>query len=76
MYKNIKGDFLPQREVRVRRKSLPWVNGAIRKLKNQRYKLLRKFQKRDDQEDRKRYMTLRNEVNRLMRKAEAEYWKD
>ena len=34
------------------------------------------FKKRDDQEDRKRYITLRNEVNRLMRKAEAEYLKD
>ena len=30
MYENIKGNFLPQREVRVRKKSLPWVNGAIR----------------------------------------------
>ena len=33
LYKNIKVDFLPQRKVKVRsRKSLPWVNGAIRKL--------------------------------------------
>ena len=49
-------------------------HGAIRKLINQRYKLLLKFQKPGYQEDRKRYMTLRNELTRAMRKAEAEYW--
>ena len=51
-------------------------HGAIRKLINQRYKLLLSyyFQKPGYREDRKRYMTLRNEVNRAMRKAEAEHW--
>ena len=71
--KTLKQIFLPQRKVKVRRKSLPWVNGSIRKLVNQRYKFLCKFQKTGDEEDRKRYKSLRNEVNRAMRKAEAEY---
>ena len=43
---------------------------------NQRYKQLCKAQKTGNPQDRRKYKILRNEVNRIMKKAETEYWKD
>lgn len=59
------------------RKSLPCVNGCIRKLMNQCNTFYASFKKRVVKKTGKDiYMSLRNEVNRVMRNAEAEYWKD
>ena len=41
MYKDIESYHIKKRKARVRSEPLPWVNGNIRKLMNQRYKLLR-----------------------------------
>ena len=45
MYKEIVHDFVNTRKSKVRRRSLPWVNRDIKKLMNQRYKSLQKWQK-------------------------------
>ena len=60
----------------MRSKSLPWMNGDVRKLMNKRYKLLKQAQKTKDSEDFEKYKVLRNQVNILLRKAESKYWKD
>ena len=45
LYQNIKAKFLPQRKVKIRSNSLPWMNSEIRKMMNERYKCLRMAQK-------------------------------
>ena len=60
----------------MRSKSLPWMNGDIRKLMNKRYKLRKQAQKTKDPEDFEKYKVLRNQVNIALRKAESKYWKD
>ena len=76
LYKDVSTEFLPKRKVKMRSKSLPWMNGDIRKLMNKRYKLLQQAQKTKDPEDFERYKALRNQVNIALRKADSKYWKD
>ena len=64
MYKEIMHDFVNTRKSKVRR-SLPWVNRDIKKLMNQRYKALQKWQ--DNSELRLAYTKLRNKVNTALR---------
>lgn len=44
LYNNVLNRNLPVREVKVKDKSLPWINSSIRKQMNLRYKLLKKCQ--------------------------------
>ena len=74
LYQDIKYKFLPERKAKVRYKSLPWMNGGIRKLMNQRYQQLLKAQRTGSSEDRLKYKELRNKVIKALRSAEAEYW--
>lgn len=74
LYQNIKLEFLPERKVKIPSKSLPWMNGSIRKLINQRYQQLFKAQRTGSPEDKLKYKELRNKVNKALRSAEAEYW--
>ena len=60
------------RTVKVKTQSLPWVDGNVRKLMNQRYRKLQKAQRTNDPKDREEYIKLRNKVNRT---AESRYWK-
>ena len=76
LYKDVSTEFLPKRKVKMRSKSLPWMNGDIRKLMNKRYKLLKQAQKTQDPEDFEKYKALRSQVNIALRKAESKYWKD
>ena len=75
LYKDVAKDFLPTRTVKVKTNSLPWVDGNIRKLMNQRYRKLQKAQRTKDPKDREEYIKLRNKVNIELRKAESLYWK-
>ena len=72
MYKEIVHDFVITRKSKVRRRLLPWVNIDIKKLMNQRYKALQKWQEnRENSELRLAYTKLRNMVNTALRLAEA-----
>ena len=75
LYQDIKREFLSERKAKIRTNSLPWMNGDIRKIMNQRYKQLRKAQKTGDPDDWKRYKDLRNKVSVALKRAEAAYWK-
>ena len=74
LYRDIKLEFLRERKAKVRSKSLPWMNGSIRKLMNQRYRRLLKAQRTGSSEDRLKYKELRNKVIKALRSAEVEYW--
>ena len=77
MYKEIVHDFVNTRKSKVRRRSLSWVNKDIKKLMNQRYKSLQKWQEnRKNSELRLAYMKFRNKVNTALRLAEASYWRE
>ena len=76
MYKEIVHDFVNTRKFKVRRRSLPWVNRDIKKLMNQRYKSLQKWQENwENSELRLAYTKFRNKVNTALRLAEASYWR-
>ena len=74
-YKDVAKDFLPTRAVKVKAHSLPWVDGNIRKLMNQRYRKLQKAQRTKDPKGREGYIKLRNKVNMELRTAESQYLK-
>ena len=76
MYKDVESYHIKKRKARVRSESLPWVDRNIRKLMNQRYKLLSSCDG-TDKTSRKwsEYREVKNKVNKLIRKAEARYWK-
>ena len=70
---------MPERKLKVRIESLchALMDGSIRKLMNQCNTFLRKFQKNEwSRRQEKICACLRKEVNRVVRKTEAEYWKD
>ena len=74
LYNDIKHKNLKQRKAKVMTKYLPWMNSEIRKLMNKRYKQLLKAQKTKQPNDRRKFKELRNNVNKALRKAGAEYW--
>ena len=76
IYKDIESYHIKKRKARVRSESLPWVDGNIRKLINQKYKLLRSCDGTDNTSGTwPEYQKVKNKENKLMRKAEARYWK-
>ena len=70
-------DHLKTRKVKVHTNGLKWMNGSIRKEMNKRYALLRRAQSNPSDPDAwKQYRQQQNHVTKIMREAEAEYWKD
>ena len=63
LYKNVSQEFLPKRKAKLYTKSLPWMNGEIRKLMNKRYKQLKKAQQTKDSKEYDKYKILRHKVN-------------
>ena len=55
VYNDIEQEHLKKRKVKIRNKSLPWINSSIRKLMNKRYKQLRKAQTTNLPDDWKEY---------------------
>lgn len=75
MFKDIIESNIKRRNVKVRHKSLPWINTEIRKAMNQRYKCLKAAQgKPHDNPQWDIYRAKRNAVRSMLRKAEASYW--
>eukprot|EP00795_Rhopilema_esculentum_P013179 gene13179-3980_t len=76
LYWSIINDHLKRKKLKVREKSLPWINTAIRNQINLRYKLSKKAQKSPNDTDKwTRYKKQRNHVTRIFRQTEADYWK-
>ena len=66
---------IKRRKIKIRNKSLPWIDIGIRKAMNERYKYLKSAQaKPDDNALWKLYKIKRNSVKKMLRKAEAQYW--
>ena len=65
------------RSILIRSRTLPWMNGSIRKLTDERFKQLRKTQKQKPggTEDGQTYKEQRNRVNKVLKRVQAEYWK-
>ena len=76
MYNDKEPYHIKKRKARVRSESLPWVDENIRKLMNQRYKLLISCDGTDKTSGAwSEYRKVKNKVNKLIRKAEARHWK-
>ena len=77
LYKDILYEFTKTRRAKVMTHKQPWIDRELKKLMNKRYKALLQWQQnRTDGRLRKIYQELRNKVNKSLRKAEANYWKD
>lgn len=77
MYKVILDDYVSPLDAKTRKFSLPWINSDIRKAMKKRYKLLRACDGCPLTADTwAKYSYARNEVTKLLRKAEAFYWKE
>eukprot|EP00112_Aurelia_sp_Birch-Aquarium-sp1_P021970 Seg604.7 transcript_id=Seg604.7/GoldUCD/mRNA.D3Y31 product="putative RNA-directed DNA polymerase from transposon X-element" pseudo=true protein_id=Seg604.7/GoldUCD/D3Y31 len=77
LYKDILDEFTKTRRAKVMTHKHPWINREIKKLMNKRYKVLVQWQQnRTESRLRKIYQELRNKVNKSLRKAEANYWKE
>ena len=75
MFKDIIESNIKRRNVKVRHKSLPWINTKIRKAMNQRYKCLKAAQGKPYDNPRwDIYRAKRNAVRRMLRKGEVSYW--
>ena len=75
LYKDIVNDHISQRRVKIRSDSLPWMNSHIRKTMNKRYNILKQAKETGSKEQWEEYKKLRNEVTKLLREAEAHYWR-
>ena len=69
LYNEIVQQHIKKRKVKIRQRSLPWIDGKLRKEMNRRYKLLKEAQQfpRDEQKW-SIYRRKRNEVNYLLKK--------
>ncbi len=77
MYDNIVEDHIKERKAKIRSESLPWIDSKIRKMMNYRYKLLRKCDGTPRTSNEwNEYRRVKNEVRKLLRKAEARYWRE
>ena len=64
------------RRVKIRNKSLPWIDTKVSKEISQRYEYLKAVQTFPrDHEKWALYKEQRNKVKNVVRKSEAEYWK-
>ena len=77
LYKSILDDHIKERKVKVRTASHPWMNSSLRKQMNLRFKLLQAAQKtKKGSHEWKLYRKARNHCTKLLRLAEASYWKN
>ncbi|XP_065069735.1 uncharacterized protein LOC135694793 [Rhopilema esculentum] len=77
MYENVVEDHIKRRKANIRSDSLPWIESKIRKMMNYRYKLLRKCDGTPKTSNEwNQYRRAKNEVRKLLRKAEARYWRE
>ena len=77
LYNTIVNSHIQERKVKMRAHSHPWINSAIRKQLNNRYKLLKVAQKTaKGSHEWKIYKKAKNYCTNLLRVAEANYWKD
>ena len=60
----------------IKGQSAPWLNSDVKKLMNDRDKLLRKSRRTKDELDISRCKRKRNEVNIAIRKARSSYYKN
>ena len=75
LYKNVVSEYVKIRKAKVRKDSLPWMTTALRKLLNERYKLLRIWQQDKNGVNHEKYKKARNLAKKEMRNAEVNYWK-
>ena len=76
MYNVIANSHIPLRKAKVRKHSLPWTNSEIRKEMNKRYKLLKACDGTPSTDKLwADYKSSRNKVSKMLRCAEAQYWK-
>ena len=75
LFKSVLNKHVKIRKAKVKSNSLLWMNSAVRKEMNIRYKLLKRAQKSLSPENWKRYKRQRNYVTSLCKKTEAQYWK-
>ena len=76
LYKNVRKDYIKERYAKVRSKTLPWMNGEIRKEMNKRYKLLKKAKTTKRETDWLAYKSKKNAVTNMLRKAEQKHWEE
>ena len=77
MYESIVDVHIKKRRAKIRVDSLPWIDSQIRKMMNYRYKLLRKCDGTPRTSNEwNEYRRVKNEVRKLLRKAEARYWRE
>lgn len=77
LYKSVVNAHVKERKVKLRANSHPWMNSAIRKQLNNRYKLLKLAQKTaKGSHEWKLYKRARNYCTNLLRVAEANHWKE
>ena len=74
LYKDIVNDHISLRRVKICSDSLPWINSHILKTMNKCYNILKQAKETRSKELWDEYKKLRNEVTRLLREAEANYW--
>ena len=75
MFKSSLDNHIKKRIVKIRDRSLPWMNTEIRKAMNLRYKYLREAHVNPGNNKLWcRYKQQRNKVKAMIRKAEAAYW--
>ena len=75
-YNNIIKAHIPERKVKIRSNSLPWITSAIRKCMNKRYKSLQQAKRTQNEDLWREYRKKSNEVTRQLRTAETLYWKN
>ena len=75
LFKDVLDTHIPTRIAKIRKESLPWVTGEIRKEMNKRCKLLRKC---DDTRNTsafwEEYKRTRNKVMKMLREAKSIFW--
>ena len=77
LYKSVINDHIKERTVKMRKYSHPWINSSIRKQLNNRFKLLRIAQKTPKgSHEWDMYKKARNYCTKILRVAEASYWKE
>ena len=77
IYENVVEDHIKRRKEKIRSDSLPWIDSKIRKMMNYRYKLLRKCNRTSRTSNEwNQYRRAKNDVRKLLRKAEARYWRE
>ena len=77
MLKNVISDHVKTRKVKVKSNNQPWMNGEVRKVINNRYKLLLKARETPkNSKEWAEYRKARNRCTNLIRHAKATYWND